>query len=78
MDRVILHSDINNCFASIELLYRPELRGRPVAVCGEAEERHGIVLSKDELAKKAGVNDCLSKPVDANTVYAALSKALQQ
>ena len=55
MDRVILHSDINNCFASIELLYRPELRGRPVAVCGEAEERHGIVLSKDELAKKAGV-----------------------
>jgi DNA polymerase-4 len=55
MDRVILHSDINNCFASIELLYRPELRGRPVAVCGEASERHGIVLSKDELAKKAGV-----------------------
>lgn len=55
MDRVILHSDINNCFASIELLYRPELKGIPVAVCGDQSERHGIVLSKDELAKKAGV-----------------------
>jgi len=55
MDRVILHSDINNCFASIELLYRPELKGRPLAVCGEESARHGIVLSKDELAKKAGV-----------------------
>lgn len=55
MDRTILHSDINNCFASIELLYRPELRGRPLAVCGDQSERHGIVLSKDELAKKAGV-----------------------
>ena len=55
MDRVILHSDINNCFASIELLYRPELKGIPVAVCGDADERRGIVLSKDELAKKAGV-----------------------
>lgn len=55
MDRVILHSDINNCFASIELLYRPELKAAPLAVCGEASERHGIVLSKDEKAKKAGV-----------------------
>ena len=55
MDRVILHSDINNCFASIELLYRPELKGIPVAVCGDADERRGIVLSKDGLAKKAGV-----------------------
>ena len=55
MDRVILHSDINNCFASIELLYRPELKGIPIAVCGDADERRGIVLSKDGLAKKAGV-----------------------
>ena len=55
MDRVILHSDINNCFASIELLYHPELKGIPIAVCGDADERRGIVLSKDGLAKKAGV-----------------------
>ena len=55
MDRAILHSDINACYASIELLYRPELRGKPLAVCGAREERHGIVLSKDELAKRQGV-----------------------
>lgn len=55
MDRVILHSDMNNCYASIELLYHPELRGRPLAVGGDPEARHGIVLAKDQLAKKAGV-----------------------
>ena len=55
MSRVILHSDMNNCYASIELLHRPELRGKPLAVGGDPEERHGIVLAKDQLAKKAGV-----------------------
>ncbi len=55
MDRVILHSDMNSCYASIELLHRPELRGRPLAVGGDPEARHGIVLAKDEIAKKAGV-----------------------
>lgn len=55
MKRTILHSDMNNCYASIELLHRPELRGKPLAVGGDPEERHGIVLAKDQLAKKAGV-----------------------
>lgn len=55
MDRVVLHSDMNNCYASIELLHHPELRGKPLAVGGDPEERHGIVLAKDQLAKKAGV-----------------------
>ena len=55
MDRVILHSDMNNCYASIELLHHPDLRGRPLAVGGDPEARHGIVLAKDQLAKKAGV-----------------------
>ncbi len=53
--RTILHSDMNNCYASIELLHRPELRGRPLAVGGDPEARHGIVLAKDLIAKKAGV-----------------------
>jgi len=53
--RTILHSDMNNCYASIELLHRPELRGKPLAVGGDPEARHGIVLAKDQLAKKAGV-----------------------
>lgn len=55
MERTILHSDMNNCYASIELLYRPELRGKPLAVGGDPEARHGIVLAKDQIAKKAGV-----------------------
>lgn len=53
--RTILHSDMNNCYASIELLHHPELRGKPLAVGGDSEARHGIVLAKDQLAKKAGV-----------------------
>lgn len=53
--RTILHSDMNNCYASIELLHHPELRGNPLAVGGDPEARHGIVLAKDQLAKKAGV-----------------------
>lgn len=55
MERTILHSDINSCYASIEKLFDPELSGKPFAVCGDRELRHGIVLSKDELAKAAGV-----------------------
>ncbi len=55
MDRTILHSDINSCYASVERLYMPELEGRPFAVCGSQELRHGIVLAKDETAKRAGV-----------------------
>ncbi len=55
MDRVILHSDINACYASIEQLYDPALAGRPMAVGGDARKRHGIVLAKSEEAKRAGV-----------------------
>ena len=52
MDRVILHCDLNSFYASVELLDHPELRGRPVAVCGDPESRHGIILAKNEPAKK--------------------------
>ena len=55
MDRVILHSDINSCYASIEHALRPEFSGKPLAVGGSAEERHGIILAKDEMAKRRGV-----------------------
>lgn len=54
-ERVILHSDMNNCYASIELLYHPQWRGTPLVVGGDPAARHGIVLAKDQIAKKAGV-----------------------
>ena len=53
--RAILHSDLNCFYASVEMMLDPSLRGKPVAVCGCTEDRHGIVLAKSELAKKAGV-----------------------
>jgi DNA polymerase-4 len=53
--RVVLHSDLNNCYASIECMLHPELRGRYIAVCGSTEDRHGIVLAKNQLAKQCGV-----------------------
>lgn len=55
MERVILHVDINSFYASVECLYHPEIRNRPVAVGGNPEKRHGIILAKNEKAKKAGV-----------------------
>lgn len=54
-DRTILHSDINCCYAAIEHLHHPELAGKPLAVGGDPEARHGIVLTADYLAKKYGV-----------------------
>ena len=53
--RVVLHSDLNNCYASIECMLHPELRGKFIAVCGSTEDRHGIVLAKNQLAKQCGV-----------------------
>lgn len=53
--RCILHSDLNNFYASVECACAPELKGRPLAVCGDPEARHGIVLAKNELAKRTGV-----------------------
>ncbi len=55
MDRTILHCDMNAFFASVELLEHPELRDKPMAVCGNPKNRHGIIVAKNEIAKKAGV-----------------------
>ena len=55
MERIVIHSDLNNFYASVERKLRPELAGKPIAVCGSKEERRGIVLAKSEEAKKAGV-----------------------
>ena len=55
MDRVILHCDMNNFFASVECKNDPSISSFPVAVCGNSEERHGIVLAKNYEAKKYGI-----------------------
>ena len=55
MERTVLHCDMNNFFASVECMMNPALKKHPIAVCGNVEERHGIVLAKNEAAKKCGV-----------------------
>lgn len=67
MDRTILHIDVNNFFASIEIMLNPNLKGLPVAVCGSENDRHGIVLAKSYEAKKFGVKT-------AETVWQAKKK----
>ena len=53
--RTILHCDLNNFYASVEQKLHPEYDGMPLAVCGNPKARHGIVLAKNQIAKKAGV-----------------------
>lgn len=53
--RTILHADLNNCFASIESISHPEYRTVPFAVGGDEEMRHGIILAKNDCAKKFGI-----------------------
>lgn len=53
--RIILHSDMNCFYANVECLHHPELRDKPVAVGGREEDRHGIVLAKNQIAKERGV-----------------------
>lgn len=66
-DRRILHCDMNNFYASVELLSRPDIKNKPVAVAGDPDSRHGIILAKNELAKKFGI-------VTAETLQAARRK----
>ena len=65
--RVILHCDCNSFFASVETVLNPKYADVPMAVCGSSEDRHGIVLAKNELAKKYGIKT-------AETVYSAKKK----
>ena len=65
MDRVILHIDMNNFYASVETLYDPSLKDIPMAVGGDKERRHGIVLAKNMLAKPKASKR--RKPVGSGT-----------
>lgn len=55
VERIILHSDANCFYASVEMLYHPEYAGCPMAVGGDPEARHGIILTANYIAKKKGV-----------------------
>lgn len=70
MDKTIIHCDMNCFFASVELLTRPELINIPMAVSGNPESRHGIILAKNEPAKKMGI-------VTAETIWSAKKKCPQ-
>lgn len=67
MSRVILHCDLNSFYASVELLSHPELKDVPTAVCGDPASRHGIILAKNDPAKKYGVQT-------AETIWQARKK----
>jgi len=67
MDKVILHSDLNGFYASVECLLYPEYANVPMAVAGNPENRHGIILAKNELAKKYNIQT-------AETIWKAKQK----
>ena len=67
MERIILHCDLNSFYASVELLSHPELKQVPTAVCGDPTSRHGIILAKNEPAKRFGVQT-------AETIWQAKKK----
>ncbi|MCI1965203.1 MAG: DNA polymerase IV [Oscillospiraceae bacterium] len=70
MERTILHCDCNGFFASVECMLHPELRQVPMAVCGDPESRHGIILAKNEPAKAYGIHT-------AETIWQAKRKCPQ-
>ena len=67
MQRVICHCDLNNFYASVECVARPELANIPLIVGGDVEKRHGIVLAKNQLAKAKGIKT-------GDTIWQALQK----
>ena len=67
MDKVILHIDMNNFYASIETLFHPEYKNVPMAVAGNPKNRHGIILAKNPIAKEFGIKT-------AETVFQAQRK----
>ena len=71
MKRFILHSDLNNFYASVESLFRPEIRNKAVVVVGDEAKRHGIVLAKNYMAKSYNVKT-------GDTVWEARQKCKEE
>lgn len=68
MNKVILHADVNNFFASCAIELNPALQDKEVIICGDPEKRHGIVLAKSNMAKKKGI-------ITGDTLFEAKRKA---
>ena len=66
-NRTILHCDCNSFYASVECVLNPKLKEVPMAVGGDPESRHGIILAKNEIAKKYGIQT-------AETIFQAKKK----
>ncbi|MBE5735547.1 MAG: DNA polymerase IV [Clostridiales bacterium] len=66
-NRMILHSDLNNFYASVECLINPKIKDSPVVVVGDVEKRRGVVLAKNYIAKSYGIST-------GDTVYEAENK----
>jgi DNA polymerase-4 len=66
-DNVIFHCDCNSFYASVEETFNPQYKSVPMAVAGDPEARHGIILAKNELAKKFNIKT-------AETVWSAKKK----
>jgi DNA polymerase-4 len=60
MERILIHADQDCFYASVEILHHPLLRGKPVAVAGDPEARHGIILTKSYEAKRCGVKTAMA------------------
>ena len=73
MQRIILHSDLNNFFASVECRLDPSIADKPVAVAGDEAERHGIVLAKNFIAKSYGIRTghtlCEARALCPNIIF---------
>lgn len=67
LDRTILHCDLNGFYAAVECVMNPKLKNVPMAVAGNPENRHGIILAKNELAKRYNVQT-------AETIWQAKNK----
>ena len=67
MGRIVCHCDLNNFYATVECVIRPELSSKPLIVGGDVEKRHGIVLAKNQLAKAKGIKT-------GDTIWQALNK----
>lgn len=67
MDRIILHCDLNNFYASVAEIYRPECKNGPMAIAGNPKNRQGIILAKNKLAKEYGIKT-------AETIWQAKKK----